>query len=132
MANAATNKQGSSAAKAPKGASASTSTGARSRERARERDSDARELTGERDENYNLIAVLYHGLQGADQCAMYADDAEEAGDDEVAEFLRASGRAQADLARRAKALLIARLSNGGAASRSEDDDDDDEDDDDEV
>ena len=107
----------------------------KSRQPARERQSDAQELSGERDEHYNVISVLYHGLQGADQCALYADDAEEAGDEELAEFLRSAGQAQAQLAKQAKRLLLERMSRSGGArgrggrqaSASDEEDDDEED-----
>lgn len=105
----------------------------KSRQPARERQSDARELGGERDEHYNVISVLYHGLQGADQCALYAEDAEEAGDDELAAFLRSAGEVQAGLARQAKQLLLERLSKsgGGRGARqttaSEEEEEEDED-----
>jgi hypothetical protein len=105
---------------------------ARSREA--ERRSDTEELSGERDEHYNLISVLYHGLQGADQCALYAEDAEEAGDDKLAEFLRSAGETQANVAKRAKQLLLQRLasSGGGGRNTASEDEDDDIDDDDDV
>jgi hypothetical protein len=124
MANAATSK-GSSSTRSRQG------TGSERGGRSNERSSDARELGAERDDNYNLIAVLYHGLQGADQCAIYADDAEEAGDPELAEMMRSAGRTQAELARRAKQLLLARLGGqgGGRSDASDDEDDEDEDDD---
>jgi len=80
------------------------------------RQSDTEELSGERDEHYNLISVLYHGLQGADQCALYAEDADDAGDDELAEFLRNCGRQQAEVAKQAKQLLMQRL--GGAGGKA--------------
>lgn len=125
-------------------AQSTQSKSAKSRSNARSnRQSDTEELSGERDEHYNLISVLYHGLQGADQCAVYANDAEEAGDEELAEFLRDCGRQQAQFAKQAKQLLLQRLGSGGgkgSAARtggrsrkaSDDDDDDsmDEDDDD--
>ena len=42
--------------------------------------------TGTRDEHYNVISVLYHALQGADTCGTYLQDAEQAGDQELAQF----------------------------------------------
>ena len=102
--------------------------------RSSSRQSDTEELSGERDEHYNLISVLYHGLQGADQCTVYADDADGAGDDELVEFLRASGKQQGQIAKQAKLLLLQRFggSAGGSsgsrkAAASDDEDDDDED-----
>jgi hypothetical protein len=40
--------------------------------------------TGTRDEHDNVISVLYHALQGADTCATYLQDAEHAGDQDLA------------------------------------------------
>jgi hypothetical protein len=71
------------------------------------------EDTGTPDEHYNLVSVLYHALQGAETCAQYLEDADEAGDDELVDFLeevQSDYRRQAD---RAKELLAARL--GGEA-----------------
>jgi len=117
----------------------SKSTKSRSNARSNARQSDTEELSGERDEHYNLISVLYHGLQGADQCLLYAEDADEAGDDELAEFLRNCGRQQAEVAKQAKQLLLQRMGGSGGATRggggrsrkaaSADDDDEVEDDD---
>ncbi len=61
--------------------------------------------TGTRDEQYNLIAVLYHALHGAENCDTYALDAEAAGRDEHAAFFREAQAMQRDLAERAKGLL---------------------------
>jgi hypothetical protein len=117
-------------------AQGSQSKAAKSRQPARARQSDAEELSGERDEHYNLISVLYHGLQGADQGAIYAEDAEDAGDEELAEFFRTVGQRHAELAQRAKQLLFQRLGESGGQSpsgrkrkASGDEDDGEEDDD---
>ena len=61
--------------------------------------------TGTRDEQYNLIAVLYHALHGAENYDTYALDAEAAGRDEHAAFFREAQAMQRDLAERAKGLL---------------------------
>ena len=61
--------------------------------------------TGTRNEQYNLIAVLYHALHGAENCDTYALDAEAAGRDEHAAFFREAQAMQTDLAERAKGLL---------------------------
>jgi hypothetical protein len=44
--------------------------------------------TGTRDEHYNVISVLYHALQGVETCGTYLQDAEQAGDQDLAQFLR--------------------------------------------
>lgn len=79
--------------------------------------------TGESDENYNLISVLYHALQGAQTYSQYIRDARAAGDDELVEFFSEVREEEQDRAERAKELLAARLGDG------EFDDEDDEDDD---
>ena len=61
--------------------------------------------TGTRDEHYNLVSVLYHALQGADNCDHYALDAEAAGDERLAAFFREAQGGQMLLAERAKELL---------------------------
>jgi hypothetical protein len=63
------------------------------------------QITGTRDEHYNLISVLYHALQGADNCITYAFDAEAAGDERLAAFFREAGVMQSQLADRAKGML---------------------------
>jgi hypothetical protein len=62
-------------------------------------------ITGTRDEQYNLISVLYHALHGAENCEMYAIDAEAAGEIELADFFRGAQERQMQLAERAKSLL---------------------------
>ena len=76
----------------------------------------------ERDENYDLVSVLYHALQGVETCGQYIADA--ADDDELSQFFEHAREAQAELADRAKLLLAARL-----AELAEDDDADGEEED---
>ncbi len=61
--------------------------------------------TGTHDEHYNLVSVLYHALHGAENCAIYALDAEAAGRDDLATFFREAQVVQAGLAEGAKELL---------------------------
>src|SRR5215210_4906163 len=63
------------------------------------------QTTGTRDEHYDLVSVLYHALQGADTCNVYALDAEAAGDDRLATFFREASVMQTQLAERAKGML---------------------------
>jgi hypothetical protein len=63
------------------------------------------QVTGTKDEHYDLVSVLYHSLQGATTCEQYRDDAQRAGDQEVAEFLGEARDANRQLAERAKQLL---------------------------
>lgn len=66
--------------------------------------------TGERDENYALVSVLYHALQGAETLDQYIRDATEAEDDELVEFFEETKQEYMNRAAEAKALLGARLS----------------------
>ena len=61
--------------------------------------------TGTRDEHYNLVSVLYHALHGAENCAIYALDAEAAGRDDLLTFFREAQVVQAGLAEGTKELL---------------------------
>ncbi|QRK05141.1 hypothetical protein JQX13_33750 [Archangium violaceum] len=67
------------------------------------------QVTGTKDENYDVISVLYHCLQGASEVGQYIQDAEQSGDQELVDFFRDYQEAQRDLAERAKNLLGARL-----------------------
>jgi hypothetical protein len=80
---------------------------------------NARETgTAETDENYDLVSVLYHCLKAADACTQYIVDAEDAGDDELAEFFESARKQQNRLAAEARELLGQRL--GDSANTSED------------
>ncbi len=63
------------------------------------------QTTGTRDEHYNLISVLYHALHGAENCKMYAVDAEAAGETDLANFFRNAQATQRQLAEQAKERL---------------------------
>ena len=63
------------------------------------------QITGTRDEHYNLVSVLYHALQGAENCDRYALDADASGDERLATFFREAQVLQTELAERAKGLL---------------------------
>jgi hypothetical protein len=65
--------------------------------------------TGTRDEHYNVISVLYHALQGGETCATYLQDAEQAGDRELAQFFQEVQGTYRQLADQSKALLRQRL-----------------------
>ncbi len=62
-------------------------------------------ITGTRDEHYNLIAVLYHALEGADTIESYILDAEATGDEQLASFFREAQDTHRHLAERAKEQL---------------------------
>jgi hypothetical protein len=61
--------------------------------------------TGTRNEEYNLVSVLYHALHGAETCEMYALDAEAAGDDDLASFFRNVQATHRQVAEQAKTRL---------------------------
>ena len=71
-------------------------------------------ITGTRNEQYNLIAVIYHALHGAKNCEVYSTDAEAVGRNDQAAFFREARDIQRDLADRAKGLL----GIGGGAPRA--------------
>jgi hypothetical protein len=64
--------------------------------------------TGTRNDEYNLVSVLYHALHGAETCQMYARDAEAAGDDDLASFFRNVQATHRQVAEQAKTRLYAR------------------------
>ena len=63
------------------------------------------QITGTRDEHYNLVSVLYHALNAADTCDRYALDAETAGDQRLAAFFRRMQALQTGVAEEAKQHL---------------------------
>ena len=65
--------------------------------------------TGTRDETYNVISILYHALQGAETYQQYVQDAEQRGDQELAQFFREVQQEEQRRADRAKQLLGKRL-----------------------
>lgn len=67
------------------------------------------QLTGTRDEHYNLVSVLYHTLQEGDTIERYIDDARQAGDDELAGFFQEVQEQDRQRAERAKKLLTERV-----------------------
>jgi len=71
--------------------------------------------TGTRDEHYNLISALYHLLKGASNAEQYIADAEESGDQELAQFFRDWQEEQRNLAERAKNLLGTKMLGGEKA-----------------
>ena len=72
--------------------------------------------TGTRDETYDIIAVLYHALQGAENCELYAEDAED--DQELRQFFERAGQQQREIADHGKALLGQRLMRRGEGGAS--------------
>src|SRR4051794_779102 len=58
--------------------------------------------TGTRNETYNVIAILYHALQGAENCQTYLQDAQEG---QVRDFIQQALQTQRQLADEGKQVL---------------------------
>jgi rubrerythrin len=67
--------------------------------------------TGTSNPTYNLVSVLYHALQGAENYEKYARDA--GSDQDLANFFREIQQQEKQRADRAKQLLATRLQQGG-------------------
>ncbi|MCU0568867.1 MAG: hypothetical protein MUF49_20000 [Oculatellaceae cyanobacterium Prado106] len=65
--------------------------------------------SGMRDDNYDLVSVLYHALEGAATHDIYIEDAEESGDSELLEFFREIQEQDQYRVERARELLADRL-----------------------
>ena len=70
------------------------------------------------DTTYNLISVLYHTLQGCQTYEQYAQDAEQAQQQEIAQFFRDTARELQRCAERGQPLLAQCLQQGQGGSRS--------------
>lgn len=66
-------------------------------------------VTNVRDEDYDLVSVLYHALEAARTYATYVQDANSAGDQELAQFFQQCQQHESEHADRAKQLLEARV-----------------------
>ena len=64
------------------------------------------------DTTYDLISVMYHTLQGCETYEQYAQDAEQAGQRDAAQFFRDAGREFKRLAERGRQLLAQCLQQG--------------------
>ncbi|MFL6765292.1 MAG: hypothetical protein ACJ8FO_08875 [Sphingomicrobium sp.] len=58
--------------------------------------------TGTRNETYDVIAILYHALQGAENCQTYLNDAK---DGQVRDFVQQALQSQRQLADQGKQVL---------------------------
>ena len=115
-------------------ASKQTGSGSETRKTATTQRGGAAAQTGERDEHYDVISVLYHSLQGAETCARYIADARNARDRELLSFFEETRSEYAARAAQAKELLAGRLERSAEDLEDEeldDEDDEIEDDDDE-
>jgi rubrerythrin len=61
--------------------------------------------TGVSNARYNLVSVLYHALEGGATYDKYVQDAEQEGDQELADFFRRVQQQDAQRAQQAKTLL---------------------------
>jgi len=74
--------------------------------------------TGTQDTLYNLLSIIYHALQGAETYEKYINDAEQNGDQELAQFFREVRDVNTQRAERGKQLLSARLMQEQAQGQS--------------
>jgi hypothetical protein len=65
--------------------------------------------TGTPNPVYDIVSVMYHALQGAETYDRYIADAQQRGDDELADFFGEVQARNRDVAHRAKDLLRDRL-----------------------
>ncbi len=125
-ASSSTNESAGKKSAGPKagrgGAAARGAQGGREQAGGHGKERGGREMTGTPDEHYNLTSVLYHALKGAQTCAQYMRDAEEAGDSELAEFFEDVQEAERMRADRAKELLVRRLKRTGQPNGGEEQD----------
>ena len=64
-----------------------------------------------KDKNYNLIAVLYHSSDNVESLKTYIQDAEQEGDQELADFFGGILENNLKAAQSAKEMLVARIQN---------------------
>ena len=71
--------------------------------------------TGTRNETYDAIAVLYHALQGAENCQTYINDAK---DEQVRQFFEQALNTQRQLADQGKQVLqqLLQKDTGGSSA----------------
>ena len=62
-----------------------------------------------KDKNYNLIAVLYQSSDNVESLKTYVQDAQQEGDQELADFFEAILENNLTAAQRAKEMLVPRL-----------------------
>ncbi len=65
--------------------------------------------TGTENHYYNLVSVLYHTLEASSTYQQYIDDAQQAGDNELAEFFRNLHEETRRCSEQAKQLLRDRM-----------------------
>ncbi len=65
--------------------------------------------TGTPDVTYNLVSILFHALQGAETYDQFVRDAEQSGDQDLAQFFRTVKEEDERRANQAKQILGRRL-----------------------
>ncbi|HEX8454244.1 MAG TPA: hypothetical protein VF710_06610 [Longimicrobium sp.] len=65
--------------------------------------------TGTADVTYNLVSILFHALQGAETYDQFVRDAEQSGDEDLAQFFRTVKEEDERRANQAKQILGRRL-----------------------
>lgn len=70
---------------------------------------NAEQVTGVRDEHFNLVSVLYHTLEEGDLLQRYIHDAEQANDSELADYFRQIQDQDRQRAQQATSLVLKRL-----------------------
>ncbi len=61
--------------------------------------------TGVSNDVYNLVSILYHDLQGAENYGRYAEDAKRSGDEELVQFFEEMEQQDRQLSQRILGLL---------------------------
>jgi rubrerythrin len=61
---------------------------------------------------YNLVSVLYHTLQGSQTYSTYINDAQQAGDQQLAQFFQQLQQQDNQRAQQAQQMLAQRLGQG--------------------
>jgi hypothetical protein len=71
--------------------------------------------TGTKNETYNVISIMYHALQGAENCQTYLNDAQ---DGQAREFFQQALKSQRQLADRGKEVLqqVLQQDTGGSSA----------------
>ena len=62
-----------------------------------------------KDKNYNLISVLYHSSDNIESLKTYIQDAQQDGDQELAQFFNGILENNTKAAQQAKEMLVARI-----------------------
>lgn len=65
--------------------------------------------TGVSNQHYDLVSVLYHALQASTTYSTYIQDAQQQGDQELAQFLQQVQQEDKNRAQKAAQLLAARV-----------------------